>query len=89
MTVAVKYCGGCNPRYGRLELAARMKKEFPWLEVGGGDAPSPDLVLVICGCDRECASHGHFTGYWEKLVLSSPEGYGCIREAIIRCMDKG
>lgn len=34
MTVAVKYCGGCNPRYERTELAERLRADFPGVRIG-------------------------------------------------------
>lgn len=56
MTVGVKYCGGCNPRYNRTGLVKRLEEAFPT-----GDFPparpgiSYDALLVVCGCPVQCA----------------------------------
>lgn len=55
MRRAVKYCGGCNPRFDRVELVLR-------LEAALGQSLQParlgepyDELYVICGCSARCA----------------------------------
>lgn len=77
MRVGVKYCGGCNARYDRTALVARLKAAL-----GGGvdwvgaaaelDAPL-DFVLVVCGCTAACAQHQDLTGARGKLILHAQE----------------
>lgn len=56
MRVGVKYCGGCNPRYDRVALVHRLMEEQPqdYFEPA---VPGEmyDLLLVICGCQAQCA----------------------------------
>jgi 4-hydroxybutyrate CoA-transferase len=85
--IRVKYCGGCNPRYDRTAVTARLRAAFPLLEVAespGGDA---DLfVAVVCGCPSACAEHEHLRGLAGKMVLTCGEDYeklaGLIRDSI-------
>ena len=74
--VAVKYCGGCNPRYDRVEFVRSLQKDFPGLEVIGTLPPSaaePDFALVVCGCPARCVQHEQLTGRRGKFITASPE----------------
>ena len=56
MLLGLKYCGGCNPRYDRTALVARLKAALPEVEfqpVRPGTVY--DLLLVVSGCHVECA----------------------------------
>ncbi|MBW2090498.1 MAG: hypothetical protein JRI34_00040 [Deltaproteobacteria bacterium] len=54
--VALKYCGGCDPTYDRVEyyekIKAKTKDLIEWVTL---DAPDFDAVLLISGCERACA----------------------------------
>ena len=55
-TVALRYCGGCNPRYDRVALVKRLEgmlpeRRFVPAETGG----VYDAALVVCGCKTKCA----------------------------------
>jgi 4-hydroxybutyrate CoA-transferase len=77
MTVQVKYCGGCNPRYNRNELVGKIREDFPGAaviyEAPAGTAV--DFVLVVCGCPVRCASHERLRGLFGKRIVSSPGEY--------------
>lgn len=55
MRVGIKYCGGCNPRYERVEKVEKLKKQFPdtVFEAYRGQEEC-DKVLFVCGCERTC-----------------------------------
>lgn len=74
MTVAVKYCGGCNPRFDRTNLVERLRRALPAV-IGGADLPDPDVALVVCGCHCRCGDHGPLSGRYGKWVVSSPEDF--------------
>ena len=54
MRVALKYCGGCDPKYDRTEYfqsIAAVAEDVEWTRL---DDPDYDAVLLICGCDTAC-----------------------------------
>ncbi len=54
--IGIKYCGGCNPTYERVELIQEVeilaKKRFLFL---GHDQQDLDGVIAVSGCLRVCA----------------------------------
>ncbi|NLW79042.1 MAG: hypothetical protein GXY32_06490 [Ruminococcaceae bacterium] len=58
MTIALKYCGGCNPRYDRAALLSCAKSNFPQVDFATGDAALAEAagVLLLCGCPSRCAA---------------------------------
>jgi len=55
--VGVKYCGGCNPAYERVEMIQRaqtqLKDQLLFLR---HDEPDIEVMVLISGCQRACAS---------------------------------
>lgn len=51
---AVKYCGGCNPRYDRTVLVHQLEGQLgsylPPVELD----EAYDELYVICGCSSRC-----------------------------------
>ena len=56
MTAALKYCGGCNPRYDRSAAARRLAEAagLPFLAPARPGETCGTLV-VLCGCSARCA----------------------------------
>ena len=75
-TVALRYCGGCNPRYDRGGLVRQLTKRFSNLQfVPFSDSEQRLLaVLVICGCTAACAGQRDLPGSVPRLVITSAEG---------------
>lgn len=69
MERAVKYCGGCNPRFDRVAAAASL---------GFAGAPSArpgvpcGTLLVVCGCTARCADLSGLEAD-RILLVSTPE----------------
>lgn len=84
MTVQVKYCGGCNPRYDRSGLVGRIRRDFPGAAVIYEAPPggAVDFVLVVCGCPVRCASHEGLHGLSGKRIVSSPDEYPLLYEEL-------
>lgn len=85
MLIALKYCGGCNPRYDRGSLAEKLATDFPEAELvpsGNLGDRTPDVVAVITGCGSACADHEELAGRLGKVVLRDPEDYETLRELI-------
>ena len=55
--VGVKYCGGCNPSYERVEMVQEvqslLKDRFIFSTY---DQQDSDIMLFVCGCPRACAN---------------------------------
>lgn len=88
MTVAVKYCGGCNPRYDRAKMVDELQKQYPRITITGAGEPEPDLVLVVCGCSSRCADHSGLRGRYGKYILSSPEDFKATHKEERICQQK-
>ncbi len=61
MTIGIKYCGGCNPRYDRKGFLDRIKKDLqntPSLAFTV-DLSSADLIIKLSGCSNACVSEKH------------------------------
>lgn len=70
--IALRYCGGCNPRYDRIGLVEELKSRFPHLKME--PFHSGDLCLasvVVCGCSSQCAGQDGLP--LPRFVLSAPE----------------
>jgi len=55
MKVAIKFCGGCNPEFDRVEIFHRIKASagdsIEWLQL---DQKDYKAILLICGCPTAC-----------------------------------
>ncbi|MEW5911247.1 MAG: hypothetical protein AB1814_01725 [Thermodesulfobacteriota bacterium] len=55
LRVALKYCGGCDPAYDRVEyfqaIARAAGGRIAWTTLEAGQHQA---ALVICGCARAC-----------------------------------
>jgi 4-hydroxybutyrate CoA-transferase len=81
MTIGIKYCGGCNPRYDHSSLAARLKEDLPDIQIAAaGDVQ--DYVVVLCGCSSACASHSHVTGKFGKCVVTDGKDYAALLQTL-------
>ena len=87
MRVGVKYCGGCNPRYDRVDFVARLKAGLgsgvEW-SYAGALAEAPDFLLVVCGCTAACADHRNLTAVHGKRVVFAQDQYAAALEQLSR-----
>ena len=81
-TIAIKYCGGCNPRFDRAGFVSRLVGRFPELVVVSSDTVEPWLVLVVCGCHSRCASHEHMAGLVGKIVVYDDVEFDKVCEVV-------
>jgi len=63
MKIGVKYCGGCNPQYDRVEVVEALQKRLE----GKAAFVSPDddgidLILAVEGCETACVDLSSFEG---------------------------
>jgi hypothetical protein len=54
--IGIKYCGGCNPGYERVEMIQRVQfrfnDRFLFLR---HDEPDIEVLVLMSGCHRACA----------------------------------
>jgi hypothetical protein len=57
LKIGIKYCGGCNPGYERVEMIERVQFRFNdrFLFLHHDD-PDIEGVILMSGCPRTCAS---------------------------------
>ncbi|MBW1783532.1 MAG: hypothetical protein JRL30_22660 [Deltaproteobacteria bacterium] len=71
--VRIKYCGGCNPTYDRVDLVEQLKVRLGGtVEWVSSEADACDLVLAVQGCETACADLNAFDGY-EIYPITCPE----------------
>ncbi|MBU0516717.1 MAG: hypothetical protein KJ621_18325 [Proteobacteria bacterium] len=78
MKVALKYCGGCDPAFERVEYFERIRaaagEAIEWVRP---EDPALRAVLLICGCPRACAA-GELSFHRPLVCLArddlTPEG---------------
>jgi hypothetical protein len=55
--VGLKYCGGCNPFYNRVEMVQQLQslleKQFIFSDAEQQDI---DILVFVNGCPRSCAN---------------------------------
>lgn len=78
MIVQVKYCGGCNPRYDRVNFLQRLMKAFPDIEFRTGAADQVMASLVICGCDTACAETAGCIGSSGRIVVWKESAFDTV-----------
>jgi len=61
-----------------LEIARRLRHDFPKVEIVRADSEEADIVAVICGCAVACASHEELQGKLEKIVMTRAEDYAFL-----------
>lgn len=69
LRIGVKYCGGCNPAYDRVEMIHRIRTEYQdrylFLRY---DEPKIDVIIFINGCLRACTTQDFrpsaISSYW-------------------------
>lgn len=52
---AVKYCGGCNPRYDRKRVVQEIETRIGKTLVHAHTGEVYDVLYVVCGCPSRCA----------------------------------
>lgn len=83
LTVGVKYCGGCNPRYERVEFVRTLAEDVPAAQFVPARPGEPcDRLLVVCGCHARCADYTGVEGTGGALVVDHQDDLNRAREFI-------
>jgi hypothetical protein len=69
MRVGLKYCGGCNPSYDRVEYVREIQEaagsRIAWLPADEGGFTT---VLLVCGCDKQCVEMAEYEETGCRLI---------------------
>lgn len=94
--IGVRYCGGCNARYDRVALVARLQSLFPGECFQPAQPATPyAAVLVVCGCPTRCANVEGlavpaggliYLGGWEDLLPAKARLEEALREKTVRSL---
>jgi len=82
--VAVKYCGGCNPRYDRAALVSGVFEAFPELAPALLTDPDIWLALLVSGCSRRCVANAGLQGSKGNLAICPQDNIDKLKEAVNR-----
>lgn len=88
MRVAIKFCGGCDPSFDRMEFFRKIKAvagdSIEWLEEGEQDGSQ--TVLMVCGCEKACPEEG--LRHLPRLVSITSNGLSphCV---VAQILEKG
>ena len=56
MTAGIRFCGGCNPRIDRGQIALELQKALVGMGFGVVfNSPDADFVVFLSGCLSGCA----------------------------------
>ena len=71
--MGLKYCGGCNPVFDRIELVERIKNELEGVvEFVSPHEPGVEIVLVVEGCATACVDLDEFKD--RKILMIKDPG---------------
>lgn len=83
MTVGVKFCGGCNPRYNRAAALRALERDFPQHHFAPAQSVTgPDWLLVLCGCKAACADVSGIRPARDTLLVRDEAGLALARAAL-------
>ncbi len=71
MHIGVKFCGGCNETYNRIEALKKIKTNLPQHSFEPIRYKKKyDLVLIICGCLSACAEQSSIRLDTKRYLIS-------------------
>ena len=85
MIIALKYCGGCNPRYNRVACVDNLEKTMRDLNISFvpyNEKDQFDYCLLVSGCNRNCLSDKAFTNCLNILAVSAAEEFSNIKNEL-------
>lgn len=87
MTVLIRYCGGCNPRYDRTEIVRRLKERFPGLLFSYDKEERCEAAVIVCGCSSACADHVGYNGIYGKMIIWQDQNLEALYQFIADIYD--
>ena len=67
--IGLKYCGGCNPSYERVEYVREIQESAGALvEWVPPDEGGFNTLLVVCGCDKQCVEMAEYEETGRRVI---------------------
>ncbi|WP_409968928.1 hypothetical protein RFF05_02870 [Bengtsoniella intestinalis] len=81
MTIGIKYCGGCNPRYNRKQAVETLVEAFPhWTVSTAYPNVCYDVLVVVCGCSATCATISDLQATQTFILATQADVDACIQQ---------
>jgi hypothetical protein len=72
--VGLKYCGGCDPSYDRVEYVRKIQEaaenRIEWVSLDEGGFTK---ILLICGCDKGCVEMAEYEETGHRVITIKDE----------------
>jgi len=82
MRIGIKYCGGCNPKYDRINFVKKLIDEYKSiLFETARDNEYYNLVIIICGCTSACVNHDKLIGL-KKIIVTDENDINKVKTTI-------
>lgn len=82
LSIGIKYCGGCNPKYDRRKFKQKLEEKFMCTFETAMEDKVYDIIIVLCGCTSACAEHYNLKFKYEKILIRSEKDYIKIVEML-------
>lgn len=88
MTINIRYCGGCNPRYDRKKIVQRIQKAFSLHTLLINSQEAADAVVILCGCSSACAVSREDYENPNVFVMWKEEDWYALSDSLERILQK-
>jgi hypothetical protein len=77
LKTGIKYCGGCNPLYDRVKFINSLKEIYKHIVCfeSAIEGVLYDVVLIVCGCERCCASSDKLLSKYKKICITKEKDF--------------
>ena len=83
LKIGIKYCGGCNPYYDRVDLVRQIENRLDGIvEFVSPANDDVDLVLAVEGCNTACADLSLFDGKNIRIITQREDADSFIRKIL-------
>ena len=87
--IGLKYCGGCNPSYDRVEYVRKIREvagnRVEWVPLDEGDFSA---LLLVSGCDKQCAEMAEYEETGCRVISVKDTGM-LPKEILSRLLEEG
>ena len=86
LNIGIKYCGGCNPKYDRVNLVRRLTEAVGKKAVfeTAQEGREYDMLIVISGCTSSCVDYSRIKYKDAVAVISREADFAALCEVLMR-----